>query len=406
MKFILNEGQEKAVQDAVKWFRHESKQVFEIAGWAGSGKSVVLHEITNRLNLEEHEYMAMAYTGQAACVMRTKGFYGARSIHSSLYELIKKPIKYKKNDPFDKINTTFNTKEYYYEFAPIPKGFLPGYVKLFVIDEGYMVPRSMMRDILKHGIKVLVAGDPGQLPPINDEPGFLTGEGIHYLTEIMRQEADNPILYLATRARYGEPINCGLYGNRALVIEDKDLTVDMVMNIGNVVCATNKTRDMFNHSVRYQLGYPEYPIYGDRVICRANNWQCSVDNIALANGLTGYIASQVSVDKFLNSPAGTFRMDFLPDLLDRPFTNLRTNKEFFNASIDRKNEIKADRHRKSELFEYAYALTTHLAQGAEYPAGILIEEFLRPNIQNKLIYTGITRFKNYMVYVMKTSKYY
>ena len=68
--------------------------------------------------------------------------------------------------------------------------------------------------------------------------------------------------------------------------------------------------------------------------------------------------------------------------------------------------MKRDRFTQGELFEFAYALTTHLAQGAEYPAGILIEEFLRPNIQDKLIYTGITRFKNYMVYVMKTKKYY
>ena len=171
IRFALNEGQEKTVQEAVNWYYNSSDQVFEIAGWAGTGKSVVLHEVINRLHLNENEYMAMAYTGQAACVMRTKGFKGARSIHSSLYELVRTEIK--KVDPFDNVNTTFNTKKYKYDFLPIPAGYLPSYIKLFVIDEAYMVPRFMLKDILKHGIKVIVAGDPGQLPPIGDDPGFL-----------------------------------------------------------------------------------------------------------------------------------------------------------------------------------------------------------------------------------------
>ena len=223
----------------------------------------------------------------------------------------------------------------------------------------------------------------------------------------MIQESDNPILYLATRARMGEPIHCGIYGNNALVIEDKDLTVDMIMSIGNIVCGTNKTREKFNNNIRSKLGYPDFPVYGDRVICRANNWQCVVDDIALANGLTGYITSPVSVERFFNNPNNkTFEMDFLPDLLQRPFCGLRANIEYFKASIEHKNEMKNDKYTRGELFEYAYALTTHLAQGAEYPAGILIEEFLKPNIQDKLIYTGITRFKNYMIYVIKTKKYY
>ena len=107
IRFALNEGQEKTVQAAVNWYYNSSNQVFEIAGWAGTGKSVVLHEIIRRLGLGESEYMAMAYTGQASCVMRTKGFRGARSIHSSLYELVRTELQ--NNDPFEKVNTTFNT---------------------------------------------------------------------------------------------------------------------------------------------------------------------------------------------------------------------------------------------------------------------------------------------------------
>lgn len=401
---ILNQGQERVVNQAVHWFNNESSQVFEIAGSAGTGKSVVLHEIINRLGLTDYEYMPMAYTGQAACVMRTKGFSRAKSIHSSLYHLVK--MEKRSNNPFENRDTMFNTKKYYYVFRPIEAGHLPSYVKLLVIDEAYMVPYFMMKDILKHGIKVLVAGDPGQLPPIDDNPGFLTGSGIHYLTEIMRQEANNPILYLANRARNNEPIHCGLYGNNALVIQDIDLTRDMIMNVGNIVCGTNKTRDEYNNGIRMLKGIQTpYPQYGDRVICRENNWDIEVDDIALANGLTGYIVSPVNVDRFENNK-NTFRMDFLPDLLSNPFLNLNVNTKYFIEDKEGKMRIKADKYSQGELFEYAYALTTHLAQGAEYPSGILIEEFLKPNIQSQLIYTGITRFKQYLIYVIKTKKYY
>ena len=38
IRFALNEGQEKTVQAAVNWYYNSSNQVFEIAGWAGTGK--------------------------------------------------------------------------------------------------------------------------------------------------------------------------------------------------------------------------------------------------------------------------------------------------------------------------------------------------------------------------------
>ena len=85
---ILNTQQEKIKDAAVHWFLHESSQVFEISGLAGTGKSVLIFEILRELGLKENEVAAMSYTGQAAIVMRTKGFPCAKSIHSTLYEVI------------------------------------------------------------------------------------------------------------------------------------------------------------------------------------------------------------------------------------------------------------------------------------------------------------------------------
>ena len=375
----------------------------------GTGKSVVLHEIIRRSGLTYNQIAPQSYTGAAACVMRTRGFQTARSIHSWLYELVKVPKKVFSTDnsnPFNKYNTQFNKPEFEYKFVPREPGTLNPEIKLFIIDEGYMVPDYMKKDILKHGIKVIVAGDANQLPPIGGEPAFLTGDNVMHLTQIMRQAENNPIVYLANRVLENQPIHCGLYGNRALVIEDTDLTNDMILDVGNIICGTNKTRDYFNNKIREMLNLDPYcPSLGERIICRNNNWQRTQDNIALANGLAGVISSPVSMNSFAGE---ALRIDFLPDLLEHPFENLYINYKYLNSNYSDRQAIKESKFQfnNGELFEYAYALTTHLAQGGEYPCGIFYEEFLRSNIQRQLCYTGITRFKEYMIYVKKSIKKY
>ena len=406
---ILNSDQEKVVEAALKFLKDDSRQVFEYTGRAGTGKSVVLHEIIRRSHLNENQIAPQCYTGAAAIVMRTRGFKRARSIHSWLYHLVKVPRKIVLEDqnPFTKFNTQFNKPEYEYKFVPIEAGTLDPEIKLFIIDEGYMVPDYMKKDILKHGVKVIVAGDSNQLPPIGGNPAFLTGDNIMHLNKLVRQAENNPIVYIANRIINGEPIHCGLYGNRVLVIPDTDLTSDMIMDVGNIICGTNKTRDYFNNHIRERLGLdPKFPMYGERVICRNNNWNITMDNIALANGLSGVISSPVSINSY--SMGNTLKIDFLPDLLEHPFERLDINYKYLISDYEDRQKIKESKFEinNGELFEYAYALTTHLAQGSEYPCGIFYEEFLRSNIQRQLCYTGVTRFKEYMIYVKKSIKKY
>lgn len=399
----LNQGQANIVTEAIKFAKHSSKQIFQFAGLAGTGKSVVLNEIVRQLGLKPYQYMPMAYTGQAAIVMRTKGFPHAKSIHSSLYHVIEKQREFEVN-PFNKMNMQFNLPQTERVFEEIPIGAIDPNVLFFIIDEGYMVPKSMLNAIIKHGIKVIVAGDAGQLPPISGEPAFLTGYDVLYLDQLMRQAESNPIIYIADRARKGLPIHTGLYGNRVLVINDNELTNDMILNIGNVICGTNKTRDFINTRTRQLLGFnTSFPQFGERIICRNNNWNIEMDNIALANGLSGVVANPYSTANYDNK---TLTIDFLPDLLNTPFRNVPINTEYIMSPYDVRNEIKNRRFNNGELFEYAYAITTHLSQGAEFPIGIYYEEFLRSNIQNQLNYTGVTRFKEYMIYVKKTKKFY
>ena len=402
---IYNKDQEITIRDGVDWFLNGSDQVFEFDGVAGTGKSVVLNAIVNQLHLKPYEIAPCAYTGAAALVMRMKGFKNAKSIHSTFFKIEKMKKEYTPS-PFKSINTEFNTEEYEYKFVPLNVGELDHNIKLIVIDEGYMVPDFMSKEIEKHGVKVLVAGDSGQLPPIGGNPAYLCNPNIHHLNEIMRQAQGNPIIYLSERARLGLPINNGLYGNRVLVIDESELTKEMVLGVGNIICCTNKTRDLFNNTIRNMLGFDDNPLpgIGERIICRNNNWNIEHDNIALANGLQGYVTSPFDISKYSGA---TYTLNFLPDLLETPFKNIEINTEYILSPYDLRQQIKNNKFRKGELFEYAYAITCHVSQGSQYVGGIFYEEMLRHDIQKQLIYTGITRFSDYMIYVKRNrNKYY
>ena len=58
-----------------------------------------------------------------------------------------------------------------------------------------MVDVFLMNALLKatsEGTRLVLVGDANQLPPIGGDPAFLTGEGVMRLTQIMRQQENNP----------------------------------------------------------------------------------------------------------------------------------------------------------------------------------------------------------------------
>ena len=147
----------------------------------------------------------------------------------------------------------------------------------------------------------------------------------------------------------------------------------------------------------------DYPHYGERIICRKNNWGRSVNNIPLVNGLTGSVMVPPDIGRFNKD---TMFIDFLPDLFNIPFTGVEINYKYLNANHSEKEAIKNSPYTKGELFEYAYASTVHLAQGSEYLNGVYIEEMLRPDMATALNYTAVTRFRNKMIYVKRKPKYW
>ena len=398
MKFQLNPGQQAVVDAAVNWFNNSSELVFQYTGAAGTGKTVVLFEIINRLGLSIDELLPMSFTGTAAIVMRNRGLFTAKTIHASIYEPVEqiqydglgRPIM----DPYfnkPKVTTKFVKREQ-----------LEG-VKLILIDEASMTPKSMVKDIESFGIKIIACGDLNQLPPVADEPGYLVDGDVHFLTDIMRQGENSGIIYLADRAIKGLPIHYGTYNN-AVVIDEDMLTDDFLIQSPIILTCKNATRETINDYLRDLRGVKsKLPMHGEPVICRKNNWSIECDGINLVNGLRGTVENFPDVSS-RGSERNIFKIDFRQGRL--LFRDVKCDYDYFNADYDDKNRLRNSPYSPGNKIELAYAITTHLSQGSQYYSGIFIEEWLRKDIMPNLIYTGITRFSDYMIYVKRKPKFY
>lgn len=391
----LTQEQEQIVKDAVNFYNNSSEQVFQYSGKAGTGKSVVMMAIIDRLGLYPEEVAPMAYIGAAAIVMRTKGLMNAKTIHSWLFEP-KWEYDYENIDPY------FNRPRKKLVFVPVP---LVG-KKLICIDEAGSVPYSLKKEIESRNIKIIACGDLNQLPPVADNPAYLYKGKVHILNTIMRQAAGSAIIYLADRILQGKPIQRGLYGN-VNVIEENELVDEMYRFSDVVICGKNATRDRINRRMRYLNGIDEYkklPSMGEKVICRKNNWFLTKNGISLANGLTGVVTNFPNVYDFSGD---SYKMDFKPNLFSDVFKDVKCDYRYFNASYQDKENFKNGYYKThGNLFELGYCITTHISQGSQFRDGVYISEYMSKEINKNLDYTGITRFSNTCTYVLKKKKYF
>lgn len=392
---ILTDEQQSLVKDCYNWFYNENSLVFEYAGGPGSGKSFVLDYIIEYLGINREQIAPMAYTGAAAVNMRTKGLLNAGTIHSWIYHTSTSQ-KYDKQGNViidDYFNRPIQTSEF------IPKLTLKN-IKLIIIDEAYMVPIEMKQDIERFGIKIIACGDWNQLPPINSQPAYLTSPDVRLLTKVMRQAENSFIVKLAYAVLNGHTISNGYYGD-VLVINEDELTDQMIMSSDIVICSKNSTREYYNHKIRELFGFNgKTPQYGERVICRSNNKYEIVDNINLANGLIGTVVNFPDVSGF---DGKTFRLLFKPDLVNIPF-DIKASYKYFTAPYQQRDILRNDKYLEGEKFEFGYCITAHLSQGSQFDNVIVIDEPMMGDINNRLAYVAITRAKKRLIYVKRNNK--
>ncbi|MBO5328268.1 MAG: AAA family ATPase [Clostridia bacterium] len=386
-----------------KWFLKETRQVYVLTGYAGTGKTTLLkHVVLNTLKLKPNETVAFVTpTGKAATVLIKSGVE-ACTLHHLIYQSSLEDVELNFNG-----KTVKTQKLIFKRRKSIDKN-----IKLIVLDEASMVSDDVIFDILKFGVKVLLCGDNAQLPPVEGVNTFLKTPD-YCLTNIVRQQSDNPIISIAQRAREGLPIDYGNYGDKVFVLDKRtfygERRKQLLMKAQQIICGTNKTRAAINEEMREYLGRGALPESGEKLICTQNNWETFVDEdmrFNLVNGIIGEafdpVYDEVNGLGFMQFKAD-FLNDFCPEVI--PFDlGIFTRGEYnfkhgeYFEKFDKNGE--AVGAFTPNRFEYGYCISCHKAQGSEFETAIVFDEsFAFREDKNRWLYTAITRAKNKLIII-------
>lgn len=384
MGIEFNTEQIYALYDIENWWNKSEDQVYELSGAAGTGKTTLIRYFIDRIGLDLSEVAFVAYMGKAAMQMARNGL-PSQTIHSLIYTY----EKILDLDDDGKIQLT-NKGKPKTKFQFMLKNKIDKKIKLIVIDEASMVSEDIGKDILSFGIPVIALGDLNQLPPVFGNPFFLKNPNF-ILEKPMRQKEGDPIVWLAHRILNDEPLQYGVY-DRSSVIPKSDLNKFILNKSDIVLTCTNKLRYEINKLFREEIKdirKLEIPNEGEKIICRKNNWSRSLnDSIYLTNGMSGII-DYIDIESFDGKGV---KIDFKPDFINKKFKNIVLDYDrLFSSPITDKSFDLFSFTR--DQFEFAYAITTHLSQGSQYPNVIFLNEKngYNKDVYKKLQYTAITR---------------
>jgi exodeoxyribonuclease-5 len=378
--------QEAALRSVHDWLQGSDRQVFRLFGYAGTGKTTLARHFAE--GIDGPVYFA-AFTGKAAHVLHEKGCPNATTLHKLIYlprdksklklERLKELLEALEEDDPRRAELKVKIAE---EESNLKR---PAFTlnvdsqiseaALLVVDEVSMVDEQMGLDLLSFGCKVLVLGDPAQLPPvrgtgffINDDPDFL-------LTEIHRQARDNPIIHLATQIRNQELPALGNYGESRV---RKGMDAALALGCDQLLVGKNITRSKFNNRIRTLLGITEpLPVKDDRLVCLRNNHELGLLNGAMWEVLEVPDRSEPIMLVSL-CPEGGDGANPLP---------VFAHTQYFLGGEPEWWTVK-----DAECFDYGYALTCHKSQGSQFDHVVVYDEssVFRQD-KWKWLYTAVTR---------------
>lgn len=250
---------------------------------------------------------------------------------------------------------------------------------LVIIDEVSMVGEELGRDLLSFGKKVLVLGDPAQLPPVKGEGYFTSREPDFMLTEVHRQAADNPIIAMSMAIREGRALSKGRYGESRVVGPD-DIDSESVLAADQILVGKNATRRRYNARIRQLLGREGDFVTGERIVCLRNK----ADAGLLNGGIWEVRKVKASVP-----PASTLIIKPLDSGMTQIPLEVTTHRAWLDGT---ERDLPWTEQRNYEPFDYAYALTCHKAQGSQLDRVMVFDESraFREDA-GRWLYTAITR---------------
>ncbi len=379
---LLSEDQEHALDIAF------DEAVFVLTGAAGSGKTTILNELIKRVYLAGLSYRLAAPTGRAAARMTDLTGETASTIHRLL------EVKFDEES-----NALFYGRD---SKNPIEE-------EVLFIDEASMIDVVLFSRLLKAiktGTKLVLIGDPNQLPPVGAGAPFLDiiSSGVFNvgrLTGIHRQNNDSKIISNAHRVLKREELEYNADGGDFYLFK----TSGDAASLKRVV-------ELVYSRIPKKFGYDSMTSIS--VLSPKKKGLLGTENL---NVHLQSVLNKNADFKFFEKYAKGDKVMQIKNNYNLSWTNLKNGEDsegVFNGEIGtiveasnqgivvNYNEEKLVTYGRAEISELtlAYAMTVHKSQGNEFDVVVMPSYDMGSFMEsNNLIYTAITRAKKMFVLV-------
>ncbi|MDE6430341.1 MAG: AAA family ATPase, partial [Duncaniella sp.] len=393
-----------------------SDSVFIINGYAGTGKTSLTGALVKALEEVERPVVLLAPTGRAAKVFSAHSAHPAYTIHRKIYR-----------GPSGNLSSGFTTLQ---DNRLANAVFIVDEASMIGDHESESISvtpnNGLLEDLLQYvftgdNCRLILLGDVAQLPPVGcvESPAMSPKRykelGLHVsraiLTDTVRQARHSGILRNATwlrRAMLVDPLpepKIILTGYTDVSVLEGEEVLDAIGDCYReegpgataIITRSNRRATAFNLGIRSQiLDYEEELVKGERLLIAKNNytWSAKIKGLDfIANGDVAVVSAVHSTEEkygfrfanvTLNLPDRDVDVEcriFLDTLTDESASLSRERMEALAQARMADPEVNAPdvpyetrlrRLRTDEYFnalqvKYAYAVTCHKAQGAQWP---------------------------------------
>lgn len=411
-----------------------------VTGYAGTGKTSAMAALISVLKEFGKKYILLAPTGRAAKVLSGYAKTPAKTVHKQIYR--QKSLQ----EVIGKFSIDMNKNRDTY----------------FIVDEASLINTcsgngsmfgtgNLLDDLVQYvrsnsGNKLLLIGDPAQLPPIGMErspalsPDFLFSYSpklLHaHLTTVVRQQLESGILYNATLLRKDIEENSTIHpvfktegfsdiqriSGGELIESISDAIDKYGVDDVVVLCRSNKRANRYNQGIRSSIFYKEEQLTKNDKLMVVKNCYQFLENIPeldfIANGdvanleaVSSYeerygfhfarvtlsfpdynnieIDAKVILDT-LDSTTPSLSMDEQRTLYEgvlQDYSHIKPKKKMMQA-------IREDLYFNALQIKYATAITAHKSQGGQWRCVFIDNPFWNDEItldDKKWLYTALTR---------------